>query len=265
MLDERNRDLENELRRALSFVEEKSLATSAVVEEKGREMETVKGDLIRTNAELAVVHGNLTAVTGKVTAMKGEVNALKWEVNAVKGEVSAVKGGVNAVKGKVSGVKGEVNAMRGGVNAVKGEVNAVKRVVSAVTGEVNAVKGELAEHKQSTALQLEEAERKRVAEMREMRAQVEERERKLAVVKKELDAHKNARLKLDVDLQIRQSAGDQKTAWESCIGIACLALLVMEGEAVINGADGKGEGEVGGKAEQEGKGRRDNAEMVDRV
>ncbi|CAI5462123.1 unnamed protein product [Closterium sp. Yama58-4] len=221
MMDERNRDLENELRRALSVVEEKSLATAAVMEEKGREVAAVKGDLIRINAEMAVVNGNLTAVTGKVTAMKGEVNALKWEVNAVKGEVNAVKGEVNAVNGEVNTVKGEliavkgkVGAMKGDVNAVRGGVNAVKRGVSVVTGEVNAVKAEVAEHKQSTTLQLEEAERRRVAEMREMRGQVKEREWKLAAVKKELDAHKNARMKVDVDLQIRQSEGDQKTAWE---------------------------------------------------
>ncbi|CAI6009680.1 unnamed protein product [Closterium sp. NIES-65] len=201
MLDGRNQDLENELRRALGVVEERSVATAAVVEERGREVAAVKGDLFRINAELAVVNVNLTAVTGKVTAMKGEVNALNWEVNEVRGEVNAVKGEVNAVNGEVNTVKGELNAVKGKVGAMKGDVNAA----------------EVAEHKQSTTLQLEEAECRRVAEMREMRG-VEERERKLAAVKKELDAHKNARMKVDVDLQIRQSEGDQKTAWQ--VGVA---------------------------------------------
>ncbi|CAI5509235.1 unnamed protein product [Closterium sp. Naga37s-1] len=240
MLDERNRDLENELRRALGVVGERSVATAAVVEEKGREVAAVKGDVIRISAELAVVNGNLTAVTGKVAALKGEVNAMKGEVNAVKGKVSAVKGEVNAVRGGMNGVKGEVNAVKRGVSAVTGEVNAVKGELNAMKGELNTVKGELnavkgelnavkgeleagkralAEHKQSTTLQVEEAERRRGAEMRGMRGQVEEWERELAAVKGELaTVKKDAPRKLDVDLQIRQSAGDQKTAWQVCAG-----------------------------------------------
>ncbi|CAI6009709.1 unnamed protein product [Closterium sp. NIES-65] len=93
---------------------------------------------------------------------------------------------------------------------MQGEVNAVRE-------EVIAAKGEMAEQKQSTTLQFEEAERRRVAEMR---GQVEERERELAAVKGGLAAlrgelvEQNVLMKLDVDLQIRQSEGNQKTAWE---------------------------------------------------
>ncbi|CAI5987441.1 unnamed protein product [Closterium sp. NIES-64] len=110
-----------------------------------------------------------------------------------------------------SGVqKEQVNAVRGEVTTVQGEVNAVRE-------EVIAAKGEMAEQKQSTTLQFEEAERRRVAEMR---GQVEERERELAAVKGGLAAlrgelvEQNVLMKLDVDLQIRQSEGNQKTAWE---------------------------------------------------
>ncbi|CAI5514165.1 unnamed protein product [Closterium sp. Naga37s-1] len=209
MLDERNRDLENDLRRALGVVGERSVATAAVVEEKGREVAVVKGDLIRINAELALVNGKLTAVTGKVNVVRGGVNAVKGEVNALNGEVNAVKREVNAVRGGVNAVTGEVNAVRGGVNAVKGEVNAVKRgggvnavrgevnavrwKVNAVSGEVSAIQGELCEHRQSTALL---------------------RERELAAVKGELDEHKDTLMRLDVDSRISKSVGDQKTAWE---------------------------------------------------
>ncbi|CAI5940300.1 unnamed protein product [Closterium sp. NIES-65] len=111
----------------------------------------------------------------------------------------------------------ELAAMQEQVNAVRGEVTTVQGEVNAVREEVIAAKGEMAEQKQSTTLQFEEAERRRVAEMR---GQVEERERELAAVKGELAAlrgelvEQNVLMKLDVDLQIRQSEGNQKTAWE---------------------------------------------------
>ncbi|CAI5509244.1 unnamed protein product [Closterium sp. Naga37s-1] len=105
----------------------------------------------------------------------------------------------------------ELRAVRIEVNAVKGEVSAVKGEVTAMKGEVAGAEREMAEQKQSTALQLEEVERRRVAEMR---GQVEESERELAAVKKELAEHRSLLMKMDVDLQIRESEGDRKTAWE---------------------------------------------------
>ncbi|CAI5960200.1 unnamed protein product [Closterium sp. NIES-64] len=63
------------------------------------------------------------------------------------------------------------------IREMRAQVEERERLLGA---ELAAVKGELGAHKQSTALQLEEAERRRVAEMR---GQVEERERELAAVK----------------------------------------------------------------------------------
>ncbi|CAI5496092.1 unnamed protein product [Closterium sp. Naga37s-1] len=90
MLERRSAVVENEvnaLRRALSAVGERSVATAAVVEERGRE---------------------LAAVKGEVTAVKGEVTSVKGEVTAVKGEVTSVKGEVTIVKEKLTEHKGDM-------------------------------------------------------------------------------------------------------------------------------------------------------------
>ncbi|CAI5509301.1 unnamed protein product, partial [Closterium sp. Naga37s-1] len=67
---------------------------------------------------------------------------------------------------------------------------------------------------EETRRELEEAERRRVAEMMEMRGQMEERERELAALKGEFAEQKDALMDLDVDLHIIRSVGDQRTAWE---------------------------------------------------
>ncbi|CAI5476857.1 unnamed protein product [Closterium sp. Yama58-4] len=63
MLEEKNADAENEvneLRRALGVVEERSVTTAAVVEEKGRELAAVKGELVEVKGELTATKRELT-------------------------------------------------------------------------------------------------------------------------------------------------------------------------------------------------------------
>ncbi|CAI5458042.1 unnamed protein product [Closterium sp. Yama58-4] len=206
------------------------------------EVNAVKGEVNAVKGEVNAVKGEVNAVKGEVNAVKGEVNAVKGEVNAVKGEVNAVKGEVNAVKGEVNAVKGEVNAVKGEVTTVQGEVNAVKAEVNAVKGEVNAVKGEvaavkseMAEQKQSTTLQLEEAERRRVAEMTR---QVEESELaalqgEVNAVRGELAEHKEV---LVIDLKIKESEGDQKTAWQRIKAASQRTALELENLSNVSDA-----------------------------
>ncbi|CAI5486398.1 unnamed protein product [Closterium sp. Naga37s-1] len=99
-----------------------------------------------------------------------------------------------AVREELAAYKEEVNELR-----QREERNgSIAAVMEERERELAAMKQELAEHKQSTKLQFEEAEKRRVAEMREMRGQVEEREelvavrREVAAVKEELGEHKNA-------------------------------------------------------------------------
>ncbi|CAI5476865.1 unnamed protein product [Closterium sp. Yama58-4] len=67
---------------------------------------------------------------------------------------------------------------------------------------------------EETRRRLDEAERRRVVETRKSRGQVKERERELAAVKGEVTELKDALKKLDIELKISQSEGDEKTAWE---------------------------------------------------
>ncbi|CAI5480691.1 unnamed protein product [Closterium sp. Yama58-4] len=94
--------------------------------------------------------------------------------------------------------------------------------------ELAALRQELAELKQSTTLQLEEAERIRVAEIREMRGQLEEREREVAALKGELAGHKDAHMKLDVESKISESVGDQQPAWEAIKSASQVAQLDLK-------------------------------------
>ncbi|CAI6009706.1 unnamed protein product [Closterium sp. NIES-65] len=72
MLEGKNQVLErelNELRRALGVVGERSAVTAAVVEERGKELTTVK-ELIGVKAELIAVNWELTAVKGELAEHK---------------------------------------------------------------------------------------------------------------------------------------------------------------------------------------------------
>ncbi|CAI5496091.1 unnamed protein product, partial [Closterium sp. Naga37s-1] len=101
--------------------------------------------------------------------------------------------------------------------AVKRELDKAERRRAA---DVNELRGLLEEKERD----LEEAEGRQVAEMREMRGQVEERERELAAVQRELAAvqrelaaYKDIMKKypdLIVELYIRESEGNTKAAWE---------------------------------------------------
>ncbi|CAI5940328.1 unnamed protein product [Closterium sp. NIES-65] len=151
----------NELRHTSSVVNERNKAADAVIHERERGLAPVKGELAEQR----------DVAERRELDMREMREELLAELVAVKGELAAVKGEVGEVKGGLSEVKGGLAEMRGGLAEMKGG---------------------LCEHKQSTALQLEEAERRRMAEIKEIRGQVEERERELAVVKRELAALKDA-------------------------------------------------------------------------
>ncbi|CAI5499730.1 unnamed protein product [Closterium sp. Naga37s-1] len=201
MLEERNAVLGNEvneLRRALRVVGEKSAATAAVVEERGREYATAKGEVIGVRAKLAEVNGKLAAVQGEVTKVKGEVTA-------VRGEAAEHK--------QLTTLQLE-EAERRRVEVLRGKVEERER-------ELVAVRVELAEHKGAVAEQLGVAERresnlrKLIEEARkrevEIIAELERERGEKRKVQEELAAYRNH---LDVDREISQSAGHRKTAWE---------------------------------------------------
>ncbi|CAI5496567.1 unnamed protein product [Closterium sp. Naga37s-1] len=114
-----------------------------------------------------------------------------------------------AVREELAAHEEEVDELRHMLKAVKGENEVIVAVMEEKEGELVFVKGELAavkmelgEHKQSATLQLEEAEEKRVAEMRDMGRRVEENERELAeykeAVKEQWDV---AESKKDLDMR----------------------------------------------------------------
>ncbi|CAI5976408.1 unnamed protein product [Closterium sp. NIES-65] len=120
MLEERNEVLENEvneLRHALGVVGERSVATAAVVEERGRELEAVKREL--------------SAVTGELEADREEVGRQKERVLTLEEK--------NQILGN------EVNELRRTLGIVGERCVATGTVVEERQRELIAVKGELIE------------------------------------------------------------------------------------------------------------------------
>ncbi|CAI5987809.1 unnamed protein product [Closterium sp. NIES-64] len=133
---------------------------------------------------------DLRELRGEVQERKRTLAALKWELDEaerrravemreLRGQVEERKRGLEEVERRRVA---EMREMRGEVEE-RGEEMAAE--LAAVEGELGAVKGRLAEQKQSTAVQLEEAERRRAAQMREMRGQV-------GAVKGEVAEHKDS-------------------------------------------------------------------------
>ncbi|CAI5940312.1 unnamed protein product [Closterium sp. NIES-65] len=145
-------------------VEMRMRALGVQLEETRRELAATKGELEKAERRRAV------------------------EAREMKGQLEERKSGSEETER--TGVL-EMREMRGWVEERERDMSAE---LAAVKVELATAKLELGEHKQSTALQLEEAERRRVAEISEMRRQVEERADKIAVelgvVQGELGEHK---------------------------------------------------------------------------
>ncbi|CAI5507109.1 unnamed protein product [Closterium sp. Naga37s-1] len=119
-------------------------------------------------------------------AKEAVLAAVGEELAAHKEELNELRHMLTVAEQRNGAISAAMEEKRREFISAKTEFIAVKRELIAVKTELFTVNAEVAEHKQSTALQLEEVERRRVAEMREMRGQVEERERELAAVKGEL-------------------------------------------------------------------------------
>ncbi|CAI5458043.1 unnamed protein product [Closterium sp. Yama58-4] len=157
--------------------------------------------LEETRRELAASRGEVTAVKGEFVAVKGEFVAVKDEtemrLRALGMQLEETRSELEEVERRRAA---EMREMRGQGEEREGKLASA---LAAVKVELATVQGEVAEHKQSNRLQLEQAERRRVAEMR---GQVEEREREVAAVKGELAAHKEGmKEKWDVAERRRQS------------------------------------------------------------
>ncbi|CAI5523052.1 unnamed protein product [Closterium sp. Naga37s-1] len=124
------------------------------------------------------------AVKGLFGLVRGELAAVKGELVAVREEVAQQNERVLMLEERNQVLENEVDVLRRALGVV-----AERSELAAMKGGLAVAKGELGEHKQSKTLQLQEAERRRVAEMREMRGQVEEREREVSVVKMKLSEY----------------------------------------------------------------------------
>ncbi|CAI5957762.1 unnamed protein product [Closterium sp. NIES-64] len=169
----------------------------------------------------------LAALREGSVAHKGEVNKLRQMLNVLKKDNKTTAAVMEERERRLEAVNGELAS-------VKEELASVKEELGAVKGEVGAVKRELAEQGVAMAEKLAESGRalgvkglngkrkKRRLEGREEFAREEEsrevQEMDRPRVVEDSAACEKGRmiqdLELDVELQIRQSEGDRKMAWE---------------------------------------------------
>ncbi|CAI6007398.1 unnamed protein product [Closterium sp. NIES-65] len=150
--------------------------------------------------ELMMKEAALAAVIEEVLDMRHALTAVQGELAAVKGELVVVKGKLEAVECELAVVKGELRNRK------------------------DAKEEKLAEGSQeSGGIGLRGKNRKRKHEITADVAREEERRREVQELNESRTVEEPAAceegqmmqdLKMDVELQVRESEGDQKMAWE---------------------------------------------------
>ncbi|CAI5996788.1 unnamed protein product [Closterium sp. NIES-65] len=162
---------------------------------------------------------------GQVEERERELGAVKEKLEETEGrqvvEIREMREKVEERERELAEVKGELaehkEAMREQWDVAERRRESILRELreEARKGE-EEMRAELAREREERRWEVQEVERRRAADLMEMSGQMEERERELAAVKGELAEQKDVLVKLYVDLQFRESEGDQKTAWQVC-------------------------------------------------
>ncbi|CAI6007401.1 unnamed protein product [Closterium sp. NIES-65] len=129
-----------------------------------------------------------------LAAVKEEVNELRLTLTAVRGELAAVKGKLEAVECELAGVKGEL---------------AEKLAEGSKALDAQGLRGESRKRKQETTAD-SAPEEERARDVQELN---EPRNMEASAACEEGQMTQD--LKLDVALQIRQSKGHRKLAWQN--------------------------------------------------
>ncbi|CAI5486415.1 unnamed protein product [Closterium sp. Naga37s-1] len=162
---------------------------------------------VTTAVTESVKEAVLAAVREELAAHKEEVDELRHMLTAVKGELVAVKGEFTAIKGELVVVTGELAVVKGELAKHK-DAMAEKVTESSRALDGTGLKGKSRKRKQEITADVarEEERRREVQELNQLHATED-----LAASK---EGPKKRNLKLNVALQIKQSRGDQKTAWK---------------------------------------------------
>ncbi|CAI5502113.1 unnamed protein product [Closterium sp. Naga37s-1] len=248
----------NELKEAMEMrmralgvqLEEKRKELEEAERKRVPEMGEVRGQMEERGKDLAAVKGELGAVQGELAAMKRELaehkDAMAEQVEARK-ELSEIREELAALRRDLRGQKDFVKSqldeaekrhtenlieLRGQVEERKRELEKVeRRRVAEMAAELAAVKGALAGHKDSMIEQLRMAERRResglkglIEEVRkkedDMRAELarerEERRREVRELNwpRAMEELAACRSWVNVEMGIIRNEVDRKTAWE---------------------------------------------------
>ncbi|CAI5476866.1 unnamed protein product [Closterium sp. Yama58-4] len=165
-----------------------------------------------------------------LTAVREELAAQLTAVAEREREFVMVKQELEEVNGELAAVKGELGTVKGELGVLKREMAAV-RVELAERGRASGVKGLNGKRKKIRQAGTEEC------------AREVERGRKVLWMDRPRSMEKPASceegqtlqdLKLDVELQIRQSEGDRKRAWEQIKAASQSSFLHLSGNGLSN-------------------------------
>ncbi|CAI5509239.1 unnamed protein product [Closterium sp. Naga37s-1] len=128
------------------------------------ELAALKGEMAAVREENARQNERVMVLEERNQVLESEVNELRRALGVVGEKSEATAAVVEERERELAAVKDELNGVKGEVIRIKGDLLVVNRKLSVVEGELTAVKGSMAEL-------LNEAERKKPMDSRELRGE----------------------------------------------------------------------------------------------
>ena len=138
-------------RRFEEFTRREFAPLKATIEEQGRRLEHVEGDVAVLKGDVNVLKADVNELKQDVTVLKADVNELKQDVTVLKADVSELKQDVTVLKADVSELKQDVTVLKQDVTVLKQDVAVLKQDVAVLKQDVAVLKQDVAVLKQDVA------------------------------------------------------------------------------------------------------------------
>jgi len=139
-------------RRFEEFTRREFAPLKATIEEQGRRLEHVEGDVAVLKGDVNVLKADVNELKQDVTVLKADVNELKQDVTVLKADVSELKQDVTVLKADVSELKQDVTVLKQDVAVLKQDVTVLKADVSELKQDVTVLKQDVTVLKQDVAV-----------------------------------------------------------------------------------------------------------------
>ena len=139
-------------RRFEEFTRREFAPLKATIEEQGRRLEHVEGDVAVLKGDVNVLKADVNELKQDVTVLKADVSELKQDVTVLKADVSELKQDVTVLKQDVAVLKQDVTVLKADVSELKQDVTVLKQDVTVLKQDVAVLKQDVAVLKQDVAV-----------------------------------------------------------------------------------------------------------------